>query len=284
MEKYLMQQESLVRMAFFFGMLLLVGIWEVISPRRKLTIPKLKRWANNLGIVFFNSFAWKTVFTVTGAGVAAMAAEKGWGVFNNLQMPYIASLVASIVLMDMVIYFQHVMVHSVPLFWRLHQVHHADMDYDVTTGARFHTLEIILSMFIKFAAIVLIGAPVVAVVLFEIILNATAMFNHGNIHISGSIDRYLRMFIVTPDMHRVHHSTIASEANSNFGFNLPWWDRIFGTYKDQPLGGHVNMEIGIHSPRDERHCVWISGMLAMPFLGKITDYAINQAHAQKENK
>ncbi|MDH5189701.1 MAG: sterol desaturase family protein, partial [Gammaproteobacteria bacterium] len=160
--------------------------------------------------------------------------------------------------------------------WRLHRVHHADLDYDVTTGARFHTLEIILSMGIKFAVILLLGPPIVAVVMFEIILNATAMFNHSNVRIPEAIDKILRSFIVTPDMHRVHHSIADDEANSNFGFSLPWWDRLFGTYRAQPRGGHAGMTIGIRSYRDSKHCSWLSGILIMPFIGKISDYAINR--------
>jgi len=164
----------------------------------------------------------------------------------------------------------------VPVLWRLHRVHHADLDYDVTTGARFHPLEILLSMLIKFAVIAVMGPPVLAVILFEIILNATSMFNHSNVRIPVGIDRVLRMFVVTPDMHRVHHSVEDDETNSNFGFNLPWWDRLFGTYRDQPRGGHEAMTIGIRTFREGKWCSWITGMLAMPFVGKISEYAINR--------
>jgi len=178
--------------------------------------------------------------------------------------------------MDFIIYLQHVMVHAVPLLWRLHRVHHADLDYDVTTGARFHTLEIILSMLIKFATILVLGPPVVAVIIFEVLLNATAMFNHGNVALPQGLDKILRWLVVTPDMHRVHHSVEDDEANSNFGFNLPWWDRLFGTYRDQPRGGHQGMTIGIHKYRSQGLAAWLPGMLALPFIGKITGYAINR--------
>jgi len=181
-----------------------------------------------------------------------------------------------VVLLDFFIWLQHVMVHAVPLLWRLHRVHHADRDIDVTTGARFHTLEIILSMGIKFAVIVLIGPPVVAVVIFEVLLNATAMFNHGNVRIPERVDRVLRWFVVTPDMHRVHHSVEDDETNSNFGFNLPWWDRLFGTYRAQPRAGHEQMTIGIRTFQDNMHCTWLWGLLWSPFIGRITDYAINR--------
>jgi sterol desaturase/sphingolipid hydroxylase (fatty acid hydroxylase superfamily) len=186
------------------------------------------------------------------------------------------AVVVSVVVMDCVIYLQHVMVHAVPALWRLHRMHHADLDFDVTTGARFHPLEIILSMLIKFATIVVLGPPIIAVVIFEVILNATAMFNHSNVHLPLNIDRVLRWFVVTPDMHRVHHSLEDDEANSNFGFNLPWWDRLFGTYRDQPRGGHAAMTIGIHHYRDARQVAWIHGMLMLPFIGKVSEYAINR--------
>jgi len=182
----------------------------------------------------------------------------------------------AVIALDFVIWLQHVMVHAVPLFWRLHRVHHADPDYDVTTGARFHPLEIVLSMLIKFATIVVLGPPVVAVVIFEVLLNATAMFNHGNIGLPATLDRVLRRVLVTPDMHRVHHSIQDDETNSNFGFNLPWWDRLFGTYRDQPRAGQLGMVIGIRDHADPREVARLDGMLLLPFRGKIKDYAINR--------
>jgi len=226
--------------------------------------------------VFFNSFILRILFPAAAVGVAISAKDQGLGLFNVYTVsPYIA-VVASVIIMDFVIYLQHVMVHAVPVLWRLHRVHHADPDYDVTTGARFHTFEIILSMLIKFATILLLGPPVIAVILFEIILNATAMFNHSNIGLPAGLDRALRWFLVTPDMHRVHHSVEDDEANSNFGFSLTWWDRIFGTYRDQPRGGHQGMTIGIHKYRDTKDVSWLTGMLTLPFRGKISDYAINR--------
>ena len=185
-------------------------------------------------------------------------------------------MLASVLILDFFIWLQHVMVHAIPLLWRLHRVHHADLDFDVTTGARFHTLEILLSMGIKFTVILLLGPPLVAVVIFEVLLNATSMFNHSNVRMPLGLDRVLRWFVVTPDMHRVHHSTEDDETNSNFGFNLPWWDRLFGTYRDQPRAGHEGMEIGIRSFREDRWCSWLPGMLTIPFVGKISDYAINR--------
>ena len=282
--EFVTENEKTIRLSFFVGMLLVMAIWEIIAPRRALTVSKAVRWANNLGLVFFNSFIVRIVLPATAVGVAKTAAENDWGLFNLVDVPIGLAVLASVVIMDFVIYLQHVMVHAVPVLWRLHRVHHADLDYDVTTGARFHTLEIILSMLIKFAVIVLLGPPVVAVIIFEVLLNAMAMFNHGNVGLPKTLDNFLRWFVVTPDMHRVHHSIEDDETNSNFGFNLSWWDRLFGTYRDQPRAGHKNMTIGIHNYTEPKQCSWISGMLVMPFIGKVTDYAINRRQWSSDNE
>ncbi|MCU7923070.1 MAG: sterol desaturase family protein, partial [Candidatus Thiodiazotropha sp. (ex Dulcina madagascariensis)] len=226
---WILGNELPIRLGFFFGVFAVMALWEILSPRRKLAVSKGVRWANNLGLIFLNTLVLRLLFPTAAVGMAILAQKQGWGLLNYVELPFILSAVIAVVAMDFVIYLQHVMVHAIPILWRLHRVHHADLDYDVTTGARFHTLEIILSMLIKLATIMLLGPPVVAVVIFEVLLNATAMFNHGNIYIAEKIDRVLRLFIVTPDMHRVHHSVHAPLANSNFGFNLPWWDRLFGT-------------------------------------------------------
>ncbi len=274
--EYVMQHEKAIRMGFFFGMLILMAVWEIVLPRRVLTVSKAVRWVNNLGLVFFNSFVLRLILPTAAVGMAAFAAEQGWGILNYYTLPFSLAVLISVVVMDFIIYLQHVMVHAVPMLWRLHRVHHADPDFDVTTGARFHTLEIILSMGIKFATIVVLGPPVVAVVIFEVVLNATAMFNHGNVRLPLAVDRVLRWFVVTPDMHRVHHSIEDDEANSNFGFNLPWWDRLFGTYRDQPRAGHEQMTIGIRKYRDLKQVSWLPGMLILPFKGKISGYTINR--------
>ena len=274
--EFMVSNEIGIRISFFLGIFGIVAIWEFIAPRRVLSIPKGIRWMNNLGITVLNTVILRILFPAAAVGVAALAETQGWGVINYLEIPYLLAIISTVIIMDAVIYFQHVLVHSVPMLWRLHRVHHADLDFDVTTGARFHPIEIILSMFIKFSTIIILGPPIIAVLIFELLLNATSMFNHGNIHIPTHIDRYLRWFIVTPDMHRVHHSIEVDETNSNFGFNLPWWDRLFGTYRNQPRAGHEQMTIGIDTFRDRQHCTWLSGMLAMPFIGKITDYAINR--------
>lgn len=273
---FISDNENTLRVGFFFSVLVLMAVWETRAPRRALTQPRALRWANNLGLVFLNSFILRLIFPAAATGVALFAAEHGWGLLNYYSLPLGVSVLISIVALDFIIYLQHVLVHAVPLLWRLHRVHHADLDYDVTTGARFHTLEIILSMLIKFATIVVLGPPVVAVILFEIILNALAMFNHGNVGLPARLDGLLRWFIVTPDMHRVHHSIEDDEANSNFGFNLSCWDRLFGTYREQPRAGHSGMTIGIRKFGSARQAVWISGLLSMPFIGNISGYAINR--------
>ena len=272
----LLQNETVIRLTAFFGVLAVVAMAEIILPRRRLTASKLRRWASNLGIVFLNSLIVRLLLPATAAGFAVFAAQRGWGVFNVLDAPAWVGIIASVIFLDFAIYLQHVMFHAVPALWRLHRMHHADLDFDVTTGARFHPIEILLSMLIKFAVIAVIGAPAAAVIIFEVLLNATAMFNHGNFRLPAGLDRILRLFVVTPDMHRVHHSIEDHETNSNFGFNLPLWDRLFGTYKDQPDAGHEAMTIGIRDYREPKLVSDLPGMLILPFLGRITGYAINR--------
>ena len=274
--RFVMSHEVSIRLSCFVGIFAIMAIWEVMAPRRALALSRAVRWTNNLGIVVLNTVVLRLVFPAAAVGMAAFAVARGWGFFNYYSLPGAVAIVTSVVILDLVIYLQHVMVHAVPVLWRLHRVHHADLDFDVTTGARFHTIEILLSMLIKFAAIVILGPPVAAVVIFEVLLNATSMFNHGNVRLPARLDRVLRLLVVTPDMHRVHHSVEDDETNSNFGFNLPWWDRLFGTYRPQPRSSHETMLIGIRTFRDGRACAWLPGMLAMPFRGRITDYAINR--------
>jgi len=275
-EEFVMVHEKTIRLSFFLGVFVVMALWEVLAPRRALTVSKGVRWLNNLGLVVLNTILLRFLFPAAAVGVAVVATKQGWGLINNHDLPFAFAVVASIVVMDFVIYLQHVLVHAVPVLWRLHRLHHADLDYDVTTGARFHPIEIILSMLIKFATILVLGPPVVAVVIFEVVLNAMAMFNHGNVKLPLGLDRVLRWVFVTPDMHRVHHSVEDDEANSNFGFNLSWWDRLFGTYRDQPRAGHLGMTIGIHTYRKMQQVAWLPGMLLMPVFGKITGYAINR--------
>jgi sterol desaturase/sphingolipid hydroxylase (fatty acid hydroxylase superfamily) len=265
-----------IRLGFFFAVFIIMAIWELLAPRRQLIVPKLMRWSNNITLVFFNTLILRVLFPAAAVGMAIFAQQQGWGLFNYYSLALPLKIVASVIILDGIIYLQHVMVHAVPLLWRIHRVHHADPDFDVTTGARFHPLEIILSMLIKFAVIILLGPPVLAVIIFEILLNATAMFNHSNVRLNTTLDKYLRLLVVTPDMHRVHHSVEEDETNSNFGFNLPWWDRLFGTYRDQPRKGHQHMTIGIHDFNRPRQVTWLHSMLILPFIGKISEYVINR--------
>ena len=283
-EQFVLTNEPIIRLGFFLGVFAVIGLWELAAPRRVLTVSKGLRWASNLGIVVLNTVLLRLLFPLAAVGVAAFCKANGWGLLNHFHIPFVIAVPLAVIVLDFVIWLQHVMVHAVPALWRLHRVHHADLDYDVTTGSRFHPIEIILSMLIKFATIAVLGPPVVAVVIFEVLLNATAMFNHGNIRLPSALDRVLRWFVVTPDMHRVHHSIEDDEANSNFGFNLPWWDRLFGTYRGQPRAGHLGMTIGIRDHRDPREVTRLPGMLLLPFKGEVTDYAINRRNFPRDNK
>ncbi|GMQ76944.1 MAG: sterol desaturase family protein [Gammaproteobacteria bacterium] len=274
--RFVMSYEAPIRLGFFLGIFAVMALWEWRAPRRTLSVSKVLRWASNLGLVFLNTLLLRVLFPAAAVGMAVFAHSRGWGLANLFETPYALAVLAAVVAMDFVIYLQHVMFHAVPALWRLHRVHHADLDIDVTTGARFHPIEIILSMLIKFAAIAVLGAPALAVVIFEVLLNATAMFNHSNVRMPRAVDTVLRWLVVTPDMHRVHHSVEHDEANSNFGFNLPWWDRLLGTYRAQPRAGHRAMTIGIDTFRDPKRCDNLWGMLVLPFVGKITGYAINR--------
>lgn len=275
-ELFVLENEVPIRLGFFFGTFAIMALWEVAAPRRALTISKALRWANNLGLVVLNSLVLRLLFPAAAVGFAAFVQAEGWGLLSQLRLPAMAELLFALVVMDLAIYLQHVLFHAVPALWRLHRVHHADLDYDVTTGSRFHPLEIVLSMGIKFAVIAALGPPVAAVLLFEVILNAMSMFNHANVGLPQRLDRGLRLLLVTPDMHRVHHSIDDDEANSNFGFSLSWWDRLLGTYRAQPRHGHTAMTIGIRRYRTPAQVTWLPGLLALPFTGRIDGYTINR--------
>ena len=284
MQDFLLVNETNIRLGAFVAIFAAMAVWELLAPRRRLSQPKALRWANNIGLVVVNTLLLRLLFPMAAVGMAAYTSTHGWGLLNVVQPPSWLATLTAVVALDFVIWLQHVMVHAIPALWRLHRVHHADLDYDLTTGARFHPIEIILSMLIKFAAIAVIGPPVVAVVIFEVILNGMAMFNHANIRLPGQIDRLLRLVVVTPDMHRVHHSVDDDETNSNFGFNLSWWDRLFGTYRDQPRAGHLGMTIGIRGFRQPQATNRLPGMLMLPFRGPVGDYPINRrSFASREN-
>jgi len=265
--------ELLIRFGFFLGILIIMALWEYFTPRRPLTTSKVMRWVSNLGLVLIDSVSVRLVFPTALVGVALFSQEKGWGLLNYLELPYLLDVCLGVLILDFAIYLQHIMFHAVPLFWRLHMVHHSDMDYDVTTGIRFHPIEIILSMGIKMAVVILTGPSPLAVLIFEVLLNGTSMFNHGNVSYSKNLDAGLRLFVVTPEMHRVHHSNIRWETNCNFGFNFPWWDRLFGTYRPQPAKGHLEMTIGLDQYKDPKKLTF-PWLIALPFIGKMGRYPL----------
>jgi len=264
MSKFIFDHEPLIRFTFFFAILVLMALWEIITPRRPLSTSKKARWSVNLGMVILDTLTLRLLLPITAVHLALRVQDHGWGLFNNLQLPHGAAVVIGFLALDFVVYLQHAMFHFLPTFWRLHRVHHTDLDFDVTTGIRFHPVEIFLSMGIKMTVITFLGVPPLAVVLFEIILNATSMFNHGNVRLPQGVDRRLRLFVVTPDMHRVHHSVVIKEFNSNFGFNLPWWDWLLGTYRGQPAAGHEGMVIGLAPFRDPKRLT-LARLLLLPF-------------------
>jgi len=282
MTEFVARHEAAIRIAFFAGIFVLVALGELVRPRRPLQTSKGRRWFANIGIVVINTVVLRLIFPAGAVGLALWVNARGWGLFNLVAWPYALEVVLAAVVLDFVIYLQHVMFHAVPSLWRLHMMHHADLDYDLTTGTRFHPIEILLSMVIKFAAIAVLGAPALGVIIFEILLNGTAMFNHGNLYLPLGLDRVLRWVVVTPDMHRVHHSVFPSETNSNFGFNLPWWDRLLGTYRPQPRLGHDGMTIGLNQFRDPSRLT-LSRILLMPFIGKQGSYAINRRGTRDED-
>ena len=269
----LLEHEPVIRSSVFAAVLLVMLIWEVLAPRRTLVVPRRVRWVSNVALSFINTAVLRFAFPMLAVGLAELMESRGWGVFNLLALPAWLELVAAVVLLDLAIYVQHVIFHKVPMLWRLHRLHHADIDIDVTTGVRFHPIEILLSMLIKFAMVALLGPAAVAVMVFEVLLNGTSMFNHSNIRIPLRVDRILRWIVVTPDMHRVHHSIHEHEANSNFGLNLPWWDRLLGTYMPQPRDTHEGMIVGVDQFRTRRD-LWIDRMLVQPLRGETGAYPI----------
>lgn len=275
MTESLLATEPQLRLIVFLCVLAAMALWEVAAPRRRQEIPRVIRWTNNLGLVVIDTIVLRLTFPILAVGLALIAQDRGWGLFNIIEAPAWVAVLVSIVVLDLVIYLQHVMFHAVPALWRLHRMHHADLEFDVTTGLRFHPVEILLSMGIKLAVVMALGPPAVAVLVFEVLLNATAMFNHSNIRLPMLVDRFLRLIVVTPDMHRVHHSVIPEETNSNFGFNLPWWDRLLGTYRAQPKAGHKEMLIGIEQFRTTRD-LWLDRMLVQPVKGPASGYPINR--------
>jgi sterol desaturase/sphingolipid hydroxylase (fatty acid hydroxylase superfamily) len=270
-----MSNEPLVRFIAFGIVLAAMAVWELAAPRRKQELGRKTRWPGNLGVVVLDTLLVRLLFPMGAVAVALAAEAHGWGLFNAFGVPAWVAVPAGLILLDLAIYLQHVLFHAVPALWRFHRMHHADLAFDVTTGVRFHPVEILLSMVIKLGVVTALGASALAVLIFEVMLNATSMFNHGNVALTQSIDRILRWVVVTPEMHRVHHSIKARETNSNFGFNLPWWDRLFGTYRDQPEAGHLGMTIGIQQFRDPGE-QRLDRMLTQPFRDDANTYPLGQ--------
>jgi sterol desaturase/sphingolipid hydroxylase (fatty acid hydroxylase superfamily) len=266
--------EGWIRLVAFAGIFAAVALWEYAAPRRRAAYPRGSRWPHNLGLLVADALIVRLLAPGAVIGVAFLAEQRGWGLLNAAPLPSWTAFLAGFVLLDLAIYFQHVTFHAVPALWRLHRVHHADQDFDVTTGIRFHPVEILLSVLIKCAAVAAIGASPLTVLAFEVVLNATAMFNHANASLPGWLERWILWLLVTPDMHRVHHSVFYDESSSNFGFNLPWWDRLFGTYRAQPRLGHEGMTVGVdafRSPEDLR----LDQLLIQPFQNTPGQYPIN---------
>jgi sterol desaturase/sphingolipid hydroxylase (fatty acid hydroxylase superfamily) len=270
-----MNVETVVRLSAFLGVLGLMAGWEIFRPRRRLTTSKPRRWAANLSVVALNTLVVRLLFASGAVGAASAVTERGWGLLNSLGWPTWLEFLLAVAALDFVLYLQHVMFHAVPAFWRFHMMHHADLDVDVTTGARFHPVEVILSMFIKLAAVAAIGPAPAAVIAFEVLLNATSMFNHSNVWMPETVDRVFRWVVVTPDMHRVHHSILPRETNTNFGFNLPWWDRLLGTYRAAPALGQEGMALGLEQFRDQARLTLV-GMLVLPFVGETGNYPLSR--------
>ena len=264
LSEYLLGHEPTIRLVISATVFALVMSGEALFPRRPQKIGRLVRWPNNLGLVVLNTVLVRVLFPTAAVGVALVAEARGWGLLNAVNLPAWLALVLAVLALDLAIYVQHIVFHAVPTLWRLHRMHHADLEFDVTTGVRFHPLEILLSMIIKFAVVVVMGAPALGVLIFEVMLNATSQFNHANLRLPTSLDRLLRLVIVTPDMHRVHHSIVRHETDSNFGFNVSWWDRLFGTYRAQPAAGHDAMTIGIPQFRVPTE-LRLDRMLVQPF-------------------
>jgi sterol desaturase/sphingolipid hydroxylase (fatty acid hydroxylase superfamily) len=245
----MIEHETTIRLSAFFGVLAVLAAAEALWPRRAASVPRGSRWFNNLAIVALDSLLLRLLFPVLAVGWALEVEARGWGLLNRVNGPAWLEGALAVLLLDLAIYWQHRVFHRVPAFWRLHRMHHSDLDFDASTGVRFHPLEILLSMLIKLAVVAVLGAAAVAVLVFEVLLNASSLFEHANLRIPASVDRRLRWLLVTPDMHRVHHSIHGDEYNRNFGFNFPWWDRLFGSYRAQPRDGHLAMTIGLRQFR-----------------------------------
>lgn len=283
MQEFITENEGMIRLGAFIGILVMLAAWEISSPKRKLLNLRRFRWFSNIGLVVISSVLVRFILPTAAIGVSLYAEKHQLGFLYFFDLPLITHFIIAFILLDLSVYFQHVMFHALPMFWRFHRVHHSDLDCDVTTGLRFHPFEIIISILFKFFVIASIGAPVIAVVIFEIVLNAASMFSHSNIKIPLRIEPLVRWFIVTPDMHRIHHSMQENETNSNFGFFISAWDRLFGTYIAQPAKGQEKMDIGLSNFREPK---WqnLRWLIYLPFVSTISGYAINKRNYDEEKK
>ncbi|MEX1199080.1 MAG: sterol desaturase family protein [Pseudohongiellaceae bacterium] len=282
MTEQILEQEPFIRFGVLLAVLAVMASWEMLAPRRALTVGKTWRWFNNGGVILTGTLLVRLVFPAGLVGLGLFVEAQGWGLLQVVELPAWAALLVAVVVLDFTVWAQHVLFHAVPALWRLHRMHHADLDFDLTTGLRFHPVELLLSYGIKATVVVAIGAPALAVLVFEAILSSLALFNHSNARLPLALDRVLRWFIVTPDFHRVHHSWYPRETNSNFGFNLSLWDRLLGTYRAQPRDGHEGMTIGLaqfREPSWER----LDRMLVQPFLSDTPQYPLPQRGGSLED-
>jgi len=264
-DTFVLDHESAIRLGFFLGTFVLLALWEYLAPRRTSRTAKAVRWSNNVALAAANMVMLRVLIPLAGVGLAAFVNERGTGLLNMLPVPYVVAIVVSLLAFDLAVYLVHLAFHNAPVLWRMHRLHHADVDVDVATAVRFHPIQVLLSTLVKFAVITALGTPVLAVLLFETIFHALLLFNHANVRVPPAVDRLLRWFVVTPDMHRIHHSVRPAETNSNYGFALPWWDRLFGTYGAAPAAGHERMTLGIEAFRAPRD-LWLDRMLLNPML------------------
>jgi sterol desaturase/sphingolipid hydroxylase (fatty acid hydroxylase superfamily) len=278
LDTLLLDHESTIRLGFFLGAFALLSIWELFAPRRALETSKVIRWTNHVALAIVNILMIRVLFPLVAVGLAVFVNERGTGLLNMFPVPYPLAIVASLLAFDLAVYLIHLAFHTAPVLWRMHRVHHADVDFDVATALRFHPLQMVLSALVKFAVILVLGPPVLAVLLFETVFHALLLFNHTNVRIPPAVDRVLRWFVVTPDMHRVHHSVQPAETDSNFGFALAWWDRLFGTYRAEPAAGHERMTLGIGQFRERRE-FWLDRLLLNPFIDEPSSKPANAGPA-----
>jgi sterol desaturase/sphingolipid hydroxylase (fatty acid hydroxylase superfamily) len=267
--------ETLTRLMVFAAVVTAMAWWEAVAPRRPRSFSRAKRWPANLAIATLGTLAARIVLPLGALGFASFCITRGWGLLNFIALPRAIAVIGAVIVLDFAIYLQHVIFHALPLLWRVHRMHHTDLDLDVTSGVRFHPIESVMSMVIKLAAIAALGPPIGGVFAFEVLLNASSLFNHSNVAIAPAADALMRLLICTPDMHRVHHSIVVRETNSNFGFLVPWWDRLLGTYRSEPAAGQLGMTIGLERFRDAQELGLIQ-MVMQPWRKASLEYPINR--------